>query len=101
MARFSQYYQRVKNVIHALQALAIFVAWALLIAILTKTGKVDGRIWYYFALVSSFKRRSSHSRREANTSAVLVLHTCSHLPDGFTRFPTDTPLLQCLRPRCH
>ena len=60
MAKFSHYYQRVKNVIHALQALSIFVAWAITIAILTKTGKVDGRVWYYFALVSSFKRSSSH-----------------------------------------
>lgn len=60
MARFSQYYQRVKNVLHALQALAIFVAWAITIAILTKTGKVDGRIWYYFALVSSFERKVFH-----------------------------------------
>ena len=60
MSRFSQYYQRVKNVIHALQALGLFVAWAITIAILTKRGKVDGRVWYYFALVSSFKRKSSH-----------------------------------------
>ena len=51
MARFSQYYQRVKNVIHAVQALAIFVAWAIIIAILTKEGKLDARVWYYFALV--------------------------------------------------
>ena len=32
---------------------------------------------------------------------MLVLHTCSHLPDGFPRVPTDTPLFQCLRPRCY
>ena len=53
MARFAQYYQRTKNVIHAIQALAIFVAWAMIIALLTKGGKIDGRIWYYFALVGS------------------------------------------------
>ena len=53
MARFAQYYQRAKNVIHGIQALAIFVAWAMIIALLAKGGKLDGRIWYYFALVSS------------------------------------------------
>lgn len=50
MVLFAQYYQRAKNVIHAIQALAIFVAWAMTIAILTKGGNIDGRIWYYFTL---------------------------------------------------
>lgn len=53
MTPFAQYYQRAKNVIHAIQALAIFVAWAITIAIVTKEGKLDGRIWYYFTLVSN------------------------------------------------
>lgn len=53
MGPFSQYYQRVKNLIHAIQALAIFIAWAISIAILTKGGRTDGRVRYYFALVSS------------------------------------------------
>ena len=52
MSRFAQYYQRTKNAIHAIQALAIFVAWALTIAILTKSGTLGGRVWYNFALVS-------------------------------------------------
>ena len=52
MAPFAKYYQRAKNVIHAIQALIVFVAWAITIAILTKGGKLDGRIWYYFTLVS-------------------------------------------------
>lgn len=50
MPPFAQYHQRAKNVIHAIQALAIFVAWAITIAILTRGGKLDGRVWYYFAL---------------------------------------------------
>ena len=54
MLSIARYYQRTKNVIHAIQALAIFVGWAMIIAILTKGGKTDGRIWYYFALVSIF-----------------------------------------------
>lgn len=54
MVQFAHYYQRAKNVIHAIQALVIFVGWAMTIAILTKGGKTDGRIWYYFALVSIF-----------------------------------------------
>ena len=100
MPPFAQYYQRAKNVIHAIQALAIFIAWAITIAILTKGGKLDGRIWYYFALVSRFKERSP-SIREADPSAVLVLHTCSHLSNRHPRFPTDTPLCQCLCIRCY
>lgn len=98
MGPFSQYYQRVKNVIHAVQALAIFVAWAITIAILTKRGRTDGRLRYYFALVSNLEG-AVLPRRKANSSAVLVLHTCSHLPDRFPRLPKDTALFQCLRPR--
>ena len=99
MPRFVQYYQRTKNAIHAIQAIAIFVAWALTIAILTKNGKLDGRIWYYFALVSNYKGISLRNC-QANAPAVLVLHTCPHLPGGFPFVPTDTPLFQCLCPRC-
>lgn len=100
MVPFAQYYQRTKNGIHAIQALAIFVAWAMIIALLTKGGKLDGRIWYYFALVGNVEWTVS-LRREANASSVLVLHTCSHLPDSFPSFSTDTPLLQSLRPHRH
>ena len=99
MARLAQYYQRAKNVIHAIQALAIFVAWAMIIALLTKGGKLDGRIWYYFALVGSFPSIISQDGN-ADPAAVLVLHTCPSLSNRFPSFPTDTPLFQCLRPCC-
>jgi len=47
------HYQRVKNGIHALQALLIFIGAAITIAVFSKGGKGDGRINYYFVLVSS------------------------------------------------
>lgn len=43
---------RGKNVIHAFQGLAVFVAWALTIAVFTQEGKTDGRTAFYFVLVS-------------------------------------------------
>ena len=100
MPPFAQYYLRVKNVLHAIQALAIFVAWIMTIAILTKGGRLDGRVWYCFALVNSF-HECIPPKRQADAPAVLVLPTCSHLPDGFPCFPTDTPVFQCLPPRSY
>lgn len=45
--------QRSKNILHAIQGLLIFLAWAVTIAVFTKTGTTDGRSKYFFALVSS------------------------------------------------
>lgn len=93
MVSFAQYYQRAKNVIHAIQALAIFVAWAMIIALLTKGGKLDGRIWYYFALVGNFQSLIS-LRREAKDSysagAAYLLSSTSQLLlffNGYAAFP--------------
>lgn len=44
---------RIKNVVHGVQAVAIFFAWALTIAVWTKGGGIDGRSAWYWALVSS------------------------------------------------
>ena len=53
MVKTEQYYQRGKNVVHALQALIIFLGAIITIAIYTKGGGHDGRIDYYFLLVST------------------------------------------------
>ena len=53
MVAIEKYYQRGKNVVHALQALVIFLGAIVTIAIFTKGGKGDGRINYYFVLVST------------------------------------------------
>ena len=50
MAAKSRLYQRAKNIVHAVQALLIFVACMMTIAIFTKDGQGDNRITYYFAL---------------------------------------------------
>ena len=53
MVTIERYYQRGKNVVHALQALVIFIGAIVTIAIYTKGGKGDGRINYYFVLVTT------------------------------------------------
>ena len=52
MAAIAAYYQRAKNGLHALQALLIFLGAVITIALYTKGGRGDGRINYYFILVS-------------------------------------------------
>ncbi|KAL8854137.1 MAG: hypothetical protein Q9221_001059 [Calogaya cf. arnoldii] len=42
--------QKSKIVLHGVQGLVIFLAWAITIAIFTKDGSTDGRVKYYFAL---------------------------------------------------
>lgn len=45
-----------KNYIHIFQAVVLFLAWALTIAVLTQSGDNDGRVGWYFGLVrSTFK----------------------------------------------
>ena len=44
--------QRSKNVVHGLQGLVIFLAWAITIAVFIKKGKTDGRSKFFFALVT-------------------------------------------------
>ena len=44
--------QKGKNAVHAIQGLAVFVAWALTIAVFTQPGNSDGRTRFYFVLVS-------------------------------------------------
>ncbi|KAL8771431.1 MAG: hypothetical protein Q9209_003099 [Squamulea sp. 1 TL-2023] len=42
--------QKTKIVLHGVQGLVIFLAWAITISIFTKDGSTDGRIKYFFAL---------------------------------------------------
>jgi translocation protein SEC72 len=42
---------RVKTLIHAFQAVLIFFAWALTIAVFTKGDGIDGRSGWFFGLV--------------------------------------------------
>jgi translocation protein SEC72 len=43
---------RVKTLIHAAQAFLIFLAWAMTIAVFTKSGGIDGRSGWFFGVVS-------------------------------------------------
>jgi len=49
----TEHLQSIKNVIHGIQGFVTFVAWALTIAVFTKSGNTDGRTKYFFALVRS------------------------------------------------
>ena len=51
MKLLDNHYQRVKQVIHGLQGLAVFVAWVITIAGFTRQGKSGGQVKYFFALV--------------------------------------------------
>lgn len=51
MNAIARHYQRVKNGIHALQAVIIFIGVAVTPAIFIEDGPGDGRISYYFGLV--------------------------------------------------
>lgn len=46
---------RTKNILHFVQALHIFVAWAMTIAIWTKGDGIDGRTVWYWILVSALR----------------------------------------------
>ena len=51
MKLLDNHYQRVKQGIHGLQGLAVFVAWVITIAGFTRQGKSGGQVKYFFALV--------------------------------------------------
>jgi translocation protein SEC72 len=44
---------QIKNYVHIFQAVVLFIAWAMTIAIFTRDGQNDGRVGWYFGLVCS------------------------------------------------
>ncbi|KAL8768398.1 MAG: hypothetical protein Q9194_005716, partial [Teloschistes cf. exilis] len=49
--QFSEnFLQKLKTILHAIQGLIVFLAWAITIAIFTKPGSTDGRTKFFFAL---------------------------------------------------
>ena len=59
--RFGQF----KNYIHIGQAVVLFIAWAMTIAVFTRPGNSDGRVGWYFGLVRTISR-GFEGRRSAN-----------------------------------
>lgn len=88
------YIQKCKVVAHSFQAIVVFIAFVLTIAVMTKDGEVGGPTKYFFALVRSrtlpgtTQVHTSAVRMwvdllqdlEADLSAVLPLNTRNHLP---------------------
>lgn len=66
MNALANHTQRIKNVIHGVQGFAIFIGWAVTIAVFTKPGTSGGGSKYYFALVrgpcSAVGHRTPHRR---------------------------------------
>lgn len=63
------HFGKLKNHIHAGQALILFLAWVLTIALLTRDGRSDGRVGWYFGLVGG----GGSASIDTLTDTVLVL----------------------------
>lgn len=86
---------KVKAGLHATQALFIFIAWALTIAVLTRDGGIGGQTWFYFVLVGH------EMVLEVDSDLVAVLHyrASTGLSGYGPDLPTSSTLRQCLRLR--
>lgn len=70
--------QRIKASIHCLQALLIFVAGCLTLAVMTKDGGFGGQTGFYFALVSA-ESQSSRQRQLMIVQCFLTLPAITYL----------------------
>lgn len=75
MKLLDNHYQRVKQAIHGIQGLAVFVAWVITIAGFTRQGKSGGQIKYFFALVRRLVLLSIHRLRRPS-SIVYFVSSC-------------------------
>ena len=64
---------RMKNVVHGVQAVLIFLAWALTIAVWTKGDGIDGRTAWYWALVSFLPLILVHANQVLMRSMVWIV----------------------------
>jgi len=62
---------KIKNFIHVAQAVILFLAWVLTIAIFTRDGTTDGRVGWYFGLVRAVRLLMLTS---ANASIPVLAH---------------------------
>jgi hypothetical protein len=101
-------YQKIKTVLHGVQALLIFVSWCITIAVL-RSVTIDGRVGWYFGLVSYSHFPLSHRSFpfplimsfESTLTPVTVLpqHLPDHLPDHDAEIRSYAPLRKCIRCR--
>lgn len=83
---------KVKAGLHATQALFIFIAWALTIAVLTRNGGTGGQTWFFFILVG----HQMVPENKADLIAVLPHRTSTGLSGYGPDLPTSSALRQCL-----
>lgn len=96
---------RSKTGFHAAQALLIFIAWALTLAVLIQAGNTDGRTKWFFTMVciSAWSGCPFMSVRLTAGDTVLAEYSSTNLPDSGTGMATRTEVWEplCLRcPRC-
>ena len=87
--------QRAKNVVHGIQGLVIFLAWAVTIGVFTKAGKTDGRTKYFFTLVSLGMLMGADEERLTSIQ-VLALHTGFGLPIRGTHLSANQKICERL-----
>jgi hypothetical protein len=84
---------RIKNLIHGFQAVLIFLAWVLTIAVFTKSGGIDGRSGWYFGVVSRLIEAPTPCFSVYTDSClVLALHPRFDLSCRRTNFPPCSPI---------
>jgi hypothetical protein len=91
--------QKIKMALHSVQAILVFIAACLTIAVLSKSKKTDGRIGWFFAMVRTMMRSSS--RRAQLTDPVLPHHSGLDLPGCRSHVVALAKIRQSLRLRCH
>ena len=88
---------RTKNILHFVQGFIIFIAWALTIAIWTKSGGIDGRTGWYWGLVSDAREKLGNPWVWLTRIAVLVEYPGPGLPSRSADVATSPSLRKCLR----
>ena len=87
---------KLKNHIHAVQAVFLFLAWVLTIAVLTREGRSDGRVGWYFGLVGGGGGPTSI---DTSTDTILVLldNPDPSVPRNGTHVVSSTKICQRVR----
>lgn len=87
---------KIKNYVHSAQAVIIAVAWLMCIIIFTRDGDSDGRIGWYFGLVSIQAQRLDRSSLTILLCPVLVIYSHLIILGNGTNVVSNTTLLQRL-----
>jgi hypothetical protein len=104
------YVQKCKVVAHIFQAIFVFVAACLTIAVMTKDGDIGGPTKYFFAMVRlslypnscsdiicAVRYQQMDVESQANTTTVFPIHTRNNIPHHGSSMVARPTLRICLR----